>query len=132
MSLVYLDTVIAIYSVEGLPPFRNLAQARLGAMIASGAQGAFSDLTRLECRIKPLALQDASLLQSFELFFTGLILVPLTSRVYDRAAQIRADYRFKLGDALHLAAAVEAGCDRFLTNDGDLARFPDLVVEVLS
>jgi hypothetical protein len=32
---------------------------------------------------------------------------------------------------LHLAAAIEAGCDRFLTNDNRLTTFPDLPVEVL-
>ncbi len=32
---------------------------------------------------------------------------------------------------IHLAAAVEAGCEVFLTNDFRLARFTDLTVEVL-
>jgi predicted nucleic acid-binding protein len=36
-----------------------------------------------------------------------------------------------LADSLHLAAAVEGGCDRFLTNDARLSRFPDIPVEVL-
>ena len=32
---------------------------------------------------------------------------------------------------LQLATAVEHGCDRFLTNDTRLSRFPDITVEVL-
>jgi hypothetical protein len=36
-----------------------------------------------------------------------------------------------LADSLHLAAAVEAGCDRFLTNDTRLSAFTALPVEVL-
>jgi len=40
-------------------------------------------------------------------------------------------HKFKLGDSIHLAAAVEAGCDRFLTNDTRLSKFPDITVEVL-
>jgi predicted nucleic acid-binding protein len=39
--------------------------------------------------------------------------------------------RYSLPDAHHLAAAVEAGCERLLTNDARLAGFPDLLVEVL-
>ncbi|MFI5460735.1 MAG: hypothetical protein ACHRXM_35430 [Isosphaerales bacterium] len=35
-------------------------------------------------------------------------------------------------DALHLAAAVEHGCTRFLSSDAQLKRFPDVLVEVLS
>lgn len=38
---------------------------------------------------------------------------------------------YSLADSLHLAAAVEAGCDRFLTNDQRLAAFPDMTVELL-
>lgn len=34
-------------------------------------------------------------------------------------------------DAIHLAAAFEGGCDRFLTNDPRLGNFQDLTVEVL-
>jgi predicted nucleic acid-binding protein len=39
--------------------------------------------------------------------------------------------RYGLADALHLAAAIEAGCDVFLTNDNQLATFPDITIEVL-
>jgi len=51
--------------------------------------------------------------------------------VFDRATVIRATNNFKLADSLHLAAAVEAGCDRFLTNDNRLSVFTDIAVEVL-
>src|SRR5687767_962473 len=44
-------------------------------------------------------------------------LVGITTPVFDRATVLRAKYNFKLGDSLHLAAAIKAGCDRFLTND---------------
>jgi predicted nucleic acid-binding protein len=39
--------------------------------------------------------------------------------------------RYGLADALHLAAAIESGCDVFLTNDNQLASFPDITIEVL-
>jgi predicted nucleic acid-binding protein len=39
--------------------------------------------------------------------------------------------RYGLANAFHLAAAVEFGCDVFLTNDNQLANFPDITVEVL-
>ncbi len=44
---------------------------------------------------------------------------------------MRADLGFKTPDALHLAAAIEGGCDRFLTNDARLSRCTDIAVEVL-
>jgi predicted nucleic acid-binding protein len=39
--------------------------------------------------------------------------------------------RYSAQDALHLAAAVQAGCTSFLTNDLRLAGFPDIAVDVL-
>ena len=58
-------------------------------------------------------------------------MVPITTAVFDRATFIRAAHDFKLGDSLHLAAAVETRCDRFLTNDARLSAYTALPVEVL-
>jgi predicted nucleic acid-binding protein len=52
--------------------------------------------------------------------------------VFERATVIRGQYGFKLADSLNLAAAVEHGCGRFLTNDFQLKRFSDITVEVLT
>ena len=58
-------------------------------------------------------------------------IVLLSRDVMDRATVIRAQYRFKTPDAIHLAAAVIANCDVFLTNDHRLDRFTGLNVEVI-
>ena len=55
----------------------------------------------------------------------------ISSRVRS-SRTIRAQYGFRPLDSLHLAAAVEYGCTIFLTNNAQLKRFPDVVVEVLS
>jgi predicted nucleic acid-binding protein len=131
--IIYLDSVIVIYALEGQPPFRARALARLAALRAAGDQIAVSDLTRLESRVKPIRLGDSVLLADFDSFFVAsdIVHVPMPPAVYERATFVRAVHRFKLGDSLHLAAAVEGGCDSFLTNDGRLGAFPDLPVEVL-
>jgi predicted nucleic acid-binding protein len=105
----------------------------MAALRAAGDGAAFSDLTRLECRVKPLKLGATVTLADFDAFFTrpDVRLVPISTAVFDRATVIRATHNFKLGDALHLAAAAEAGCDRFLTNDTRLSAFSDIPVEVL-
>jgi predicted nucleic acid-binding protein len=131
--LVYLDSVIVIYAIEGPPPFQARARARIASLTAAGDQAAVSDLTALECRVKPIRLGDAALLADFDTFLDGadMVRLPLSTAVFERATHVRADHNFKLGDSLHLAAAVEAGCSVFLTNDARLGRFPDLTVEVL-
>ena len=131
--LIYLDTVIVIYAVEGDPPFQQRALARLGAARAVGASFAVSDLTYLECFIKPFKVGDMGLLANFKQFLTGSRMhkLPITAAAYERAARIRANLKYKLGDILHLAAAVEGNCDRFLTNDLRLGRYTDITIEVL-
>jgi predicted nucleic acid-binding protein len=61
----------------------------------------------------------------------------LTPSIYDRAARIRGQYRYAGGrsyglvDSVHLAATIEFGCDRLLTNDARLNNFPEIAVEIL-
>jgi predicted nucleic acid-binding protein len=131
--LIYLDSVLCIYAVEGAPTFQARARARLTAMRVAGDQPAISDLTWLECRVKPIRLGDATALADMEAFLTAadVVRVPMPTAVYERACRIRAIRNYKLADALHLAAAVEGGCGLFITNDHRLSGFPDIPVEVL-
>jgi uncharacterized protein len=131
--LIYCDSAILIYYLDDTGAFQARAIARLAALWAAGDQIAASDLVRLECRVRPMRLGLSARLADFDNFFArpDVRLVPLTTAVYDRATTIRAAYNFKLADSLHLAAAVEGGCDSFLTNDARLSRFPDIPIEVL-
>src|SRR5262249_61350184 len=56
----------------------------------------------------------------------SLVTVAVTPAAFRRATLIRAYHNLRLADALHLAAAVEACCDRFLTADVQLQGFPDI------
>jgi predicted nucleic acid-binding protein len=131
--LIYCDSVILIYYFDQVGPFNVRATQRLAALLAAHDVIAVSHLTRLECRVGPMKRGDSPVLTVFDQFFAkpDVQNVPLTTAVYDRATAIRATHGFKTLDSIHLAAAVEAGCDRFLTNDARLSRFPDIAVEIL-
>jgi uncharacterized protein len=131
--LVYLDSVICIYAVEGAPSFQARARARLTAMAAAKDQPLISDLTWLECRVKPIRVNDAIALAEMEAFLSGsdVVRVSCPSPVFERACRIRAVHNFKLGDSLHLATAVANSCGLFITNDRRLSGFPDIPVEIL-
>jgi predicted nucleic acid-binding protein len=131
---IYLDANVVIYAVENTAILGAKAIARIQAADGSSDVLVISDLTRLECRCQPMARGDTTRLREYDLFFgqVGLQLAPFNTAVFDRATEIRASHNFKLGDSLHLAAAVESGCLASLTNDSRLARFPDLAVEVLA
>lgn len=132
--IVYLDTSIAIYLVEQPAVWGSKSTARLAALRAAGDTLAVSDLTRMECQVAPLMRGDTALMQHYDAFFRapGVRVMSMTAAVFDRAARIRATYRFRTPDALHLAAAAEHGCGLFLTSDLRLSRCADIRVEVLS
>jgi uncharacterized protein len=131
--LIYLDSVIVIYFLGYGGPFQHRAKARINALDAAGDRIATSDLVRLECRVQPIARGDLATLRTFDRFFRrqGIAKLRLTKAVYDRATVLRATYRFKPVDSLHLAAAIEGRCGLFLTNDQRLSRCPDIAIEVL-
>ena len=59
-------------------------------------------------------------------------MLPVTTATWDHAARIGADFRLEALDSVHLATAIEHGCDLFLTNDAQLARCTAITVEVLT
>jgi len=67
-----------------------------------------------------------------EAYLDALGVVALTRPVCIRAAAIRARRRYETPDALHLAAAIEANCDAFVTGDRRLSGFPDIEVAVIA
>ena len=142
--LYYLETVVVIYAVEGIPANQQRAINHLAILQQAGHHFAISDLTRTECLIPLFGSGNAQRLSDFFRFFhsSNLRTLALTPAIHLRASAVRGGYsypaippaqpkRYGLADALHLAAAIESGCDVFLTNDDQLANFPDITIEVL-
>lgn len=127
---IYLDTAPVIYTVEQVMPYAAVVDAWLSV---TGVVRVTSDLTRMECRVRPLRDGNANLLKDYDDYFarTAAEFVSLSREVIDRATEIRAQYRFKTPDAIHLAAALESGCNMFLTNDHRLDRFTHIAIEVV-
>ena len=135
MIAPYLDSSAIIYLIEGSPIVRAQVAAHIaGADSDPAGRLITSHLARLECRVKPLRDGDAALLGTYDAFFTRarVLVVDLTAAVLDRATELRARHGFKTPDAIHLASAMEAGADAFLTGDAGLAKCPGMTVELLS
>jgi uncharacterized protein len=127
---IYLDAAPVIYLVENVMPYASSLITRLSA---AGVTQVCSELTRLECRVKPLRDNEPALLVAFDTYFANIMadIVPLSRSVIDHATDLRAQYGFKTPDALHLAAAINAGCDLFLTNDHRLDKCLEVTIEVV-
>src|SRR3954466_11125614 len=102
--LIYCDSVILMYYFDHVGAFHFRTASRLAALLAAGDRIAISDLVRLEYRVKPLKNSDVVNLALFDAFCARpeVVMVPITTAVFDRATSIRAVHNFKLGDALHL------------------------------
>ena len=132
--MVYLDTNCIIYFVENNPIWCPKVIARITSIRSANDELAVGDLARAECLVGPFRNNDVGLEARYRSFFSDpdIHILGMTAAVCERAARLRADYRIKLPDALHLATAIEHGCGLFLTNDAQLARFTAIPVEVLS
>ncbi len=130
---VYLDANFVIYLIERHPVWGPIVETITSELFANGDCIAVSDLTRLECQVGPLMKQNITLLNQFDLFFQSpeVLVLPLTSDVCNRAAVLRAKYRFKTPDAIHLAAAIEFNCVRFITNDIKLTTCTEIPIAQL-
>lgn len=127
MSNIYLDTCIVIYLIEKHPVYSAMIEPLVTGL--DTASLFYSPLTMMECMVMPLRTKDQSLKELYEDFFAAQTVLQLTDAVFQKAAQLRADFPvLKTPDALHLSAALHHNCDEFWTNDARLNVIaPDLV-----
>jgi predicted nucleic acid-binding protein len=127
---IYLDSAPLIYLVEEVVPYASTLESRLAE---PGVIQVCSELTRLECRVKPIRDSEDALLSAFDSYFSEIVgrVIPLSRQVMEQATLLRARYGFRTPDSIHLAAAIVDDCDLFLTNDRRLARCSEITVEAL-
>lgn len=130
--LIYLDSMILIYAFDSTDDFHSRATTRLDALNAARDTVVVSDLTRMECRMLPLRINDTVRLARLNAFFklSDVIVTSMTAAIFDRAAEIRAKYNFTALDSLHLAAAIDSGGELFITNDKRLTKFQEAEVAI--
>lgn len=60
-----------------------------------------------------------------------LQIIDPTKQICLTAAQLRAAYKLKTPDAIHIATAIDSGCDVFITNDDNLKKVQEITVLTL-
>jgi predicted nucleic acid-binding protein len=116
---IYFDSCIVIYRIEQREPWAQRVNSLLAGPDAATHVFVTTELTRLECRVRPLALGLVDVLREYDAYFEqpALLWQGCDRPVFDLAARLRAQHGLKTPDALHLAAALTAGCEEFWTND---------------
>ena len=131
---VALDSSVFIYFIEEHPLYLPLVEPVFKAIDAGELEAATSCLTLLEVLVIPFRFANAVLIDRYETLLTrsqGLRIVDLDRDFLRSVAQVRASTRAKTPDAMQLAAAMEAACPVFLTNDDRIPGLPGLRVLVL-
>lgn len=135
MLCVYLDANATIYFVEKVAPYYQGIRQRM-----TDTQGkpivhcVINELLLMEVRVKPLREQDRVTLENFANYFAAFAsqTAPMDKFVFELATQLRVSHSIKTPDALHLAAAIHAGCDQFWTNDDKLIKAAEGRIEVIN
>lgn len=131
---LYMETAPLIYYVEENPAY----SAKMDAIVTTVEEGPIeavsSVITLTEVLTHPLKLGDVSLEREYRdilMHSGGFRLLPISSRIAEAAADLRARYNLRTPDALHVAASIDARCDAFLTNDTGVKRITEITVLVL-
>lgn len=130
---VYLDSCIIIYLTEGSAEMQDRISRRLLSSDAAPIV-VFTDLSRLECRVKPLASGNPTVLADYDAFLAapGYEKLALDTVTFDIATELRARRGLKTPDALHLAAAIASGCEELWTNDERFSHAADKRIRILT
>ncbi len=132
--LIGLDTSILIYLLEEHPRYVKQAQKLLTRIERGSARGVFSIvgmielLTGVKRRGRPDLAQDYKLLLSH---FPHFEIYGIDERIADVASDLRAAYRIKTPDAIHLATSVAKRASMFVTNDRSLKKVKEIRVITL-
>ena len=90
-----------------------------------------SELARMETRLLAVRNNDQEILKRFDGFFAVCEMINLNKSVFEQATLLRAHTALKTPDALHLAAALLAGCNEFWTCDKQLFKVATLHLKVV-
>jgi predicted nucleic acid-binding protein len=131
---LYTDTAPLISYVEENPTYVAKMDTIIEAIEDRPIETVSSVITLTEVLTHPLKLGNARLVQEYRdilLNSREFRLLPITSRIAESAAALRARYNLRTPDALHVAAGIDARCDAFLTNDAGIKRVTEIAVLVL-
>lgn len=134
VSHLFLDTAPIIYFVEQNPRYLDRTEYIFSAIDNGQLTAVTSPITLSECLVFPYRSGDEKLKADFvDLLVRGrhTQFTLIDEMIGQRAAELRANYNLSLTDALQIAAALDQGCQAFLTNDRQLSRVTEIRIVVI-
>ena len=129
-ATVMVDTAPFIYVLESHPQFADQFVGLFEAAANCDLVIALSTITLAEVLTGPFKAGQTALAKRYEKTLSLYRVVPVSTPIAALAAQLRAQYRLKLPDAIQLATALDIGAAAFVTHDRDFSRVTG--VEILT
>lgn len=129
-----LDTNPFIYLFEHHPRYYPLIEELFTYLKSPDVTGITSIITLIETCVQPQRDGRADLVRVYEqtlLNAQQVQMVSINVALAKRAIALRAQYGFRVPDALQLGAALEHGATLFVTNDRRLKKVTELPVLLL-
>lgn len=120
---VYFDTNVFIYLVEGYAAFQTSLNEIHDSILHQEAEIFTSELTLCEVLVLPFRLNNTEFVNIYRQFIEdsgAFTLLPTKRETYVRASLFRGQMGLKMADTIHMATAVECGCEVFVSNDTGL------------
>ena len=111
------DADVLIYAAAPTHPIGAVVRALLDEAPSGTSAGVGSVMLLPEMLSKPVRDGDGSTVEALAAVLARLDLLPVDAAVARLAVVLAAQYRLRAADSVHLATAVVAGADRFITNN---------------
>lgn len=118
--LLAIDTMLFVYFFEQSSDIGETARSIFLATEEGRCRLVASHLALMEVLVKPKKMGATELCQRYRHFFDGfpgLKLVPVEQAIAEIASDLRASSRLRTPDAIHVATAISAEADLFVTED---------------
>lgn len=130
-NYIYFDTNIFVYFIEGVSKYQSLSSHFFDSICSLDSQVITSDLTICECLVQP-KISNNKELEDFYIkmifYNTSVRSIPISKEILIKSAEVRAKYRIKAFDAIHIATAIVSGCSSIVTNDKQFKMIEELKI----
>jgi predicted nucleic acid-binding protein len=133
-TTIGIDTNPFIYLFEHHPRYFPLIEELFTYLKAPGVQGVTSIVTLIETCVQPQRDGRTDLVEVYQSTLVNsqqVQMVDIDLTLARRAIRLRAQYGFRVPDALQLSAALEHEATLFVTNDRRLSQATELQVLLL-
>ena len=134
IKLLYIETAPFIYFVEENARYIDILNNIFERLAKGQIRGFTSVITLTEVLMLPMRMQKHALVQAYrDILMNNLSVnvIQVSAEIAEAAARLRAIYNLRTPDALHIATAIDAGCDALLTNDIILKRVSEIKVIII-